>query len=262
MAMSADLQGGAQQPALTFVVGLVGPSCSGKSTAVTELSAALNGTDSHAQAIRQDHFFKFDQYKTDACPSTDFGGHTWKNWETQDSIDWPAFVGAIERAKAESASPYLVVEGFQLCARPEMLSLLDAVVALGLPKAACWQRRKDRALSMRSLPPGLGDDMNYEVLETYTLGATPEAKSAAQEALRAAAAASAACAEEGDDAWLRLYFEELVWPEAERQREDLARVEGVPVLELDACEPAGQEEWLRERMPEAAAFVHRVLPAP
>merc|ERR1719498_1797774 len=95
--------------------------------------------------------------------------------------------------------------------------------------------------------------MNYEVLETYTFG-NGEAKAAAMDTARAAAAASAVCAEEGVDAWLRLYFEEMVWPEAERQQEDLFKC-SVPMLSIDASKPCGKAEWLGKNMPEAAAFV-------
>lgn len=153
---------------------------------------------------------------------------------------------------------FIVVEGFQLCARDETRSLLDVIVALDLPKAECFQRRKSRALSMSHLEPGFaepgGPDKNYEVPDTYIFGEEgSEARSAAHDAVRAAAAASVTCAEEGDYAWLRLYFEEVVWPEAERTREDYKC--GKPTLSIDASTPPGREEWLDYWTPQASAFV-------
>jgi len=238
----------------TWVVGLVGMSCSGKSTSAASLSLELNGAE--VLVLSQDDHFKYEQYLTDECPRKDFDGHAWKDWETPKSVDWTAFATAIADAKAKSTSPYLVVEGFQLCANPEILSLIDVVVVLDLPKADCWDRRKSRALSMRHLEPGVGDNKNYEVLKTYIFGEEEEAR-IAEEAVRAAAAAG--YSDDGDDAWLRLYFEEMVWPEAQRQRQDLSHVHdrGIPVLPLEASTPVGKEEWLAQRMPEAAAFVRR-----
>lgn len=246
------------------VAGLAGPSCSGKSTMAKGLSTALNGRD--VAVIGQDTFFLFDQYTTDDCPRKEALGMQVKNWDTRESIDFAALASAIrgekevamELARAENKTIFLIVEGFQLCAHAEIRALLDVIVELRVPKEVAWQRRKSRALSMRHLPAGLGDDMNYEVPDTYVFGAEgSEARAQALVSLQAAAMASEICAQEGDEAWLRFYFEEVVWPEAERSLEDNQC--GKPILSIDTSTPHGKEEWLAARLPEAAAFICEAL---
>lgn len=264
VACSASADPAALEGGRVVIVAVVGPSCSGKSTMSKDLSTALNGTD--VKVICQDDFFLFEQFKTDNCPFKLVHGLPLKDWDTSDAIDFPgcgaairdAKAEAMERAKAENKTVYLVVEGFQLCAHEETRSLLDVIVELRLPKAQAWQRRLRRALSMRHLRAGLGDDMNYEVPDTYVFGEEgSEARALARDSMQAAAMASEICAQEGDEAWLRFYFEEVVWPEAERSLEDNQC--GKPILSIDASSPAGKEEWLATRLPQAADFVHQIL---
>lgn len=242
---------------MTFVVGVVGVSCSGKSTAATELSTSLSTllrTD--VPVLSQDSHFQFDLMESEHCPCTAISaGYTWKNWETKDAVDWLACEKDIRDAIAEGKE-CIIVEGFQVCSSPNILALVDAVVNVNLPKEECFRRRISRAKSMLHLEEGTGDNMNYEILATYA--ALPDHK-----AVLAAANASALCAAEGEYAWLRLYCEEMLWPEAERQRQDLARVAeaGKPMLELDACDPAGKEEWLARRIPATAEWLLQQMPA-
>jgi len=246
------------------VVFIVGPSGSGKSTMAQFLSTALNGMD--LAVIGQDSFFLFEQYMTDNCPRKTVRALHLKNWDTREAIDFPACAAkireekaaALELARAENRTVFLVVEGFQLCAHEETRDFLDVIVELRVPKTVAWQRRRSRALSMRHLPAGLGDDMNYEVPDTYVFGAEgSEARAQALVSLQDAAMASEICAQEGDEAWLRFYFEEVVWPEAERSLEDNQC--GKPILSIDASLPHGKEEWLAAWLPQAAAFIREAL---
>ena len=107
---------------------------------------------------------------------------------------------------------------------------------------------------MAHLPPGCGEPgvSNYEVRGTYTTAAAdrPGITAAATEAFGAEEGAALA--------WLRLYFEEVVWPAAESQLarvEALSKAEPHKVYRTDGCTPAGTAVWAAARLPEAAEFV-------
>ena len=97
-------------------------------------------------------------------------------------------------------------------ARPASAEMYDAIVSIEITKDVAWERRKGRALSMAHLPPGAGENTNYEVLEVYT-------REGDDRSPFSDLAAKTYAKEEGASlAWLRLYFEEVVWPAAEAQQ--------------------------------------------
>ena len=63
------------------------------------------------------------------------------------------FVGVFETLKCCSS----------MHSQSPILCLLSPQVCLTIPKEALWQRRKQRAESMRGLPEGMGENANYEV---------------------------------------------------------------------------------------------------
>lgn len=200
-----------------------------------------------------DSHFMCDLMETEHCPCLVFDGYTWKNWESKDTINWTACADDI-MARKDEGHPVILVESFHLCSDPKTFGLIDVVVVLDLTKEVCFSRRHARALDMAlHLEPGTGDDMNYEILSTYAAPADHAS---------VLAKASKVCAQEREYAWLRLYFEEVIWPEAERQREDLARITaaGKPTLELDVCEPAGKDEWLAQWIPMTVEWLLQQMP--
>eukprot|EP00930_Biecheleria_cincta_P075943 TRINITY_DN63139_c0_g1_i1.p1 TRINITY_DN63139_c0_g1~~TRINITY_DN63139_c0_g1_i1.p1 ORF type:complete len:276 (+),score=55.53 TRINITY_DN63139_c0_g1_i1:30-830(+) len=240
-----------------YVVAICGASCSGKSTIASKLSAELNQNPT-ATPICADDFFKFDQYRTDECPMKPGGtpGHVWKNWESVDSVDWTAFIAEVRRrALAPDCPKYLVVEGFLNLATEESRALFDAAIDVRLSASECWCRRASRARSMAHLPPGFSEgdeERNYEVLETYLPSAADRA-----------AIDKMACERypgEGNLAWLRMYFDEVLWPAAEEEQLKLDQIKGLPVLALDAVKPEGKKEWQEKRFPEAMEFLRKECP--
>jgi hypothetical protein len=209
----------------------------------------LNGGDATAGVVCQDDAFDYATFATSNCPLRKVGdGRVWKDWESPDAILWPDFISSVRAATENSQHSVIVVEGFQLLARPASVQLFDAVVSIEITKNEAWKRRKGRALSMAHLPPGAGENTNYEVLEVYT---RDEDDSGAFTEV-----AEALYSDEGRLAWLRLYFEECVWPAAQRNHhliESLPRT--LPVLKLDAGEPVGSEAWAAAKLPEVVAFV-------
>merc|ERR1719453_2154338 len=187
--------------------------------------------DQELQAISGDDFFVFDQFKTDQCPTKQVDGRVWKDWESVDAIDWKAFLEAVQAAKQDPECPkYIVFEGFLLLATPESRKCFDAVIDVKLSKEECWRRRKLRALKMQHLPPGFSEG-DHEAATQF--------------------------AEENDLAWLRLYFEDMIWPAAREQQLQTESC-GLPRLELDAGVPQGQDAWADAHFPTALRFIHEV----
>lgn len=242
-----------------YIIGVCGASCSGKTTIASKLAEELNalkevGIAQNTEALSGDDFFVFDQYCTDSCPTKKVHGRVWKDWESVDAIDWHSFTTAVEKARRDPACPtYIVIEGFLLLATPESRALFDATINVKLSKEECWRRRRGRAEKMKGLPPGFSsgeEEKNYEVLETYVK----------TDADRGAFLATAAARypDEGELAWLRLYFDEVVWPAAEDQQNALEACRGsLPVLELNADIPTGKEEWREAHFPAALNFVRQ-----
>ena len=179
----------------------------------------------------------------------------WKDWESPQAIRWPQYLASVRdtiAAATRKRQRIVVVEGFLLLAHPESAKLLDAVVSIEITKGVAWARRKGRALSMAHLPPGAGENTNYEVLEVYTREGDDRS--------RFSAVAARLYPEERGLAWLRLYFEECVWPAAlSQQRMAAALPQDVPVLRLDGDVPEGSQAWAAARVPEVVAFVQRVV---
>ena len=233
-----------------LVVAVCGTSCSGKSTIASRLARELNGGDPDAAALCQDDSFDYSSFATNNCPLRAAGdGRVWKDWESPDAILWPEYIASVLAAKqAADARPVIVVEGFLLMARPASVELFDAVVSIEITKEEAWRRRRGRAQSMAHLPPGAGENTNYEVLEVYTREGDDRAAFSAL--------ADARYSDEGPLAWLRLYFEECVWPAAQAQQELVAALpRTMPVLRLDGCEPQGSEAWAAARLPQVLSFV-------
>ena len=58
-------------------------------------------------------------------------------------------------------------------ARPASAELYDAIVSIEITKDVAWERRKGRALSMAHLPPGTGENTNYEVRRILSMHLNP-----------------------------------------------------------------------------------------
>mmetsp|Transcript_44998 Transcript_44998/g.89121 ORF Transcript_44998/g.89121 Transcript_44998/m.89121 type:complete len:272 (-) Transcript_44998:83-898(-) len=230
------------------IVAVCGASCSGKTTIAEKLAAEFGDL----KIISADDFFLFDQYTGDNCPTINTANRTWKDWESEAAIDWEGFVQKVRHVAEEPGCPHLiVVEGFLLMAHPQSRALFDAAVHVTLSKEECWQRRRSRAESMAHLPPGFSsseEERNYEVLETYVLSNADHSLFLEEAAKR--------FPDEGNLAWLRLYFEEVIWPAASEQQVGASAFEatGRPILRVDGEEPRGREAWEQARAAEVLTF--------
>lgn len=110
------------------VIGISGPTRSGKSTLAQSLSTLLC-----AKIIHQDDFLN------------PIITHGYKNYDTDDAIDWPEFFSTVSKAINEAAkvthSKYLIVEGFRIYSKSIGLSLFDCKIFLELDASTAYSRR-------------------------------------------------------------------------------------------------------------------------
>jgi hypothetical protein len=159
----------------------------------------------------------------------------------------------------------LQVEGHVLAGSPELLATFDVIITVSVTAETAWGRRRSRADEMQGWPEGTGDNCNYEILVNY--------KRACDTAATFLAPARARYGEdEGNLAWLRLYFEEVLWPAAEAQSRAVAalaassslgdgatavggrrRPRVVHTITNDGAD--GKEAWLAAQVPAAMALL-------
>jgi len=235
----------------TKVIGVCGMSCSGKSTVSSVLRSHAESHGMHVPVLCLDdsyHEWMFDapshDQPTNVVPEGS-GGRAWKNWEEPRCVDWPLFLSKL-RAKIaihSGSTPYIVVEGFLLLEHAAAAGLLDHVVSIEVGKECAWQRRLKRALQMAAGSQDASGMENYEQIHFYATEddyASVHADGAAAVARLGEAVVYPRAGAEGakTDAdlshaagaydWLRLYFDEVIWPEAAKVRRhvDEARASG------------------------------------
>jgi len=198
------------------IVFINGSSCSGKSTLALRLAESMGGRVLHA-----DDYLDFEMYDDDERSSMKVvDGRHWKNWEAANSMNWSALQEAIEEEKRKGGLVF--VEGFLLFVEPTILKFADAVIQIEITKEECWFRRRERAIvysfcqkafnthpdGMQHLPKKAGSgETNYEIIEVYT-------KNDEEMRLKIQNESRRRYPEDGDLAWLHLYFEDVLWPMA------------------------------------------------
>ena len=264
------LDGRDGEPARALVVGVCGMSCSGKSTVVAGLRAQASQHGNSLPVLCLDDFFH--EWMFDACEASmeahpesvhvpsGSDGRRWKNWEAGHCIDWGAFVDELRRQIARQAgtSPLVVVEGFLLLDRAEVCALLDECVCIRVSKEVAWRRRLARAISMASGQKDASGMDNYEVIGTYAIASEHEAVRA--DAGRAVERAGADVVYPSTDGlsgargaydWLRLYFDEVVWPFAEAAAARVDEIRGEPrprVHMVDGDAPVAEVDLATRRI--------------
>lgn len=145
------------------LVGLSGPSCSGKSTIATRLAASLGG----APVLQQDVFF----IDPDLCsPFANFCDLSFLDVSafvdalellaagraaTVPEIDWRTFRRVGTRSLAPTS--HLVIEGMTIFRVPEVVRLCDHRVYLAPPWQSIERRKRERDASEREKSAGVID---------------------------------------------------------------------------------------------------------
>jgi len=229
----------------TQVIGVCGMSCSGKSTVTSTLRASAAERGVYVPVLCLDdsyHEWMFNEppsrgQRTDYVVPGAGSGRRWKNWESPACVDYERF-----RTKLQATlrifyglAPFVIVEGFLLLEDEKTAALCDHVLYLQIEKESAWQRRLQRAMRMAEGEADASGQDNYEQLHVYAVdedaGAVRADAAAHVAALTAAGvsvfpSAGAAAARTAADLstaaggyeWLRLYFDEVVWTEAEKVR--------------------------------------------
>jgi len=265
----------------TQVVGVCGMSCSGKSTVSSVLRAIAAQHGAYVPVLCLDdsyHDWMYDAPRrgqpTDLVRRTCLGSRSWKNWESARCVDWQQFASKLRAKIAVHAghTPYIVVEGFLLLEDAATASLFDLVICIDVGEQVAWQRRLSRALAMAA---GSEDTLgmgNYEQLSSYAVPSDHLAIRTDAAAAVAAHGTAAIYPRPGDSAartavdlsggagtydWLRLYFEEVIWPEAQqvRQRVEARRAAGeVRLHVIDGERSAAEMERATRRIISDAYF--------
>lgn len=115
------------------VVGIAGPSCSGKTT-VSEVLAKTIGAK----------VFHFDDYFCDEVPRAIVNGH--ESFERPELYDGVRMAADIAKHISEHPHTSVVAEGFMLFCYPELYKICDAHIFLHLDTETIMERRKARAL--------------------------------------------------------------------------------------------------------------------
>ena len=204
------------------------------------------------------------------------GGRAWKSWESKHCINWQDFLDKLQ-AKLEvhkGYTPFIIVEGFLLLENEQAAAMCDQVVVIKISKEVAWQRRVARALHMANGERDSSGMENYERLSVYAV-AEDFASSRTDAALAVSRSGGPGVVFPGPGAsgahtavdlsaavgtydWLWLYFEEVIWPEAEavQRRVDQLRAAGRAVYIVDGNQaPAQVEAATRHVLAEVKAGV-------
>ena len=250
----------------TQVIGVCGMSCSGKSTVSSVLRAMAAQHGAYVPVLCLDDSYHDWMYEapsreqpTNLVPPAGRGQRAWKNWESSRCVNWAQFVSKLRAKIAVHAghTPFIVVEGFLLLEDAETAALVDDVICIDVGEEVAWQRRLSRALAMAARASDASGMGNYEQLSSYAVAddhARIRADAAEAVAARgvghtyprardaAAHTASDLSGAAGEYDWLRLYFDEVIWPEARevRRRVEARRAAGdvrLHVVDGEAAEP-------------------------
>lgn len=245
----------------TKIVGVCGMSCSGKSTVTKTLTG---GSDTIPIICLDKFFFLWMDDDPSRTQRTNFlppsnPDRAWKNWESEACVDWHSALEHLHAVleKYRGQTPYVIVEGFLLAEHKPLSDMCDAIVSIEIGREVAWQRRLKRAMDMAAGELDASGEENYEVLGTYAMTEDFDTvRSDAAHAVEVEGRASVFPNPEqalvrssrdlqeasGDYDWLWLYFQELIWPSAERVRTRLGELQhaGLRVHSVDGTQPEEQ----------------------
>ena len=123
----------------TWIIGIAGPSGSGKSRFAKELAAELSG-----RIFSADSYFK-SELPTMISPED---GKPYPDWNSPDSIDYGRLKADVLKEKEAGPHPYLVVEGSLIYAIPDLKELFDYRIFVTARPETCLYRRIVRNMEL------------------------------------------------------------------------------------------------------------------
>ena len=154
------------------IIGIAGPSSSGKTELSRQLAARLPGTS----IVSLDSYYRgMEEIPLEARKKVNFDHPDALDWEllhehlgaiaSGRAFDEPvySFAGYARTAETRRIEPsdYLIVEGLFVLYWPELRSMLDTKVYVQTDPAVCFERRMRRDVAERGRTPGSGREQ-YE----------------------------------------------------------------------------------------------------
>ncbi|MCA9459384.1 MAG: AAA family ATPase, partial [Nanoarchaeota archaeon] len=118
---------------MTFIIGIAGPSCSGKTTLVNELKNSKFSLD----IIHADNYFK--HYKE--FPKLPNG---WRNTELPENIKSEELIKDLVLLKENSKKDIIIIEGYLIFHFKQILELLNLKIFIKVSESNQLERRLDR----------------------------------------------------------------------------------------------------------------------
>lgn len=119
-----------------LIVGIGGPSCSGKSF----IARMLLQQNNHFVLIHQDDYYK----RQDEIPKTPDGSY--EDWDCLEAFDMDKMIQDVTLLKEYNEN--IIMEGILIFNHPQLLSLIDIKVLLECDYEICSARRKERSYEM------------------------------------------------------------------------------------------------------------------
>ena len=105
---------------MVVVIGISGPTTSGKSTIAEEIKKMFN-----CKIICVDGYFKVNP----EMPKIEINGLTIIDFDNRDAIEWNYLIEDIEKEKNQS-NDFLIVEGFLLFGDPQLYDIIDVLITV------------------------------------------------------------------------------------------------------------------------------------
>jgi adenylate kinase family enzyme len=134
---------------MVIVIGIAGPTTSGKSTIAERLKKVFN-----CESVCVDKYFK----RNKDLPKTEINGVNILNYDSPRAIEWSCFAkdlrDKIEEMETTKSSNFLIVEGFLLFGTAEISEMIDIVIVveydIGRDKYVALHRRLNRMKNRKS----------------------------------------------------------------------------------------------------------------
>lgn len=127
-----------------IIIGIAGPSGSGKSAVAAKLEERLD-----CKVFHSDGYFN-DPLPTLVSPDD---GETYPDWNQPGSVCWTRLIEDIKKEAAAALHPYILVEGVLLFSIEELRELLDYRIFVTAKIETCLYRRIVRNISLFNQTP-------------------------------------------------------------------------------------------------------------
>ena len=204
---------------MVIVIGISGPTTSGKSTISEKLQQKFN-----CKIICVDNYFKINS----EMPKVEINGLTILDFDDKDAIEWNYLIEDIEKEKIKSKD-FLIVEGFLLFGDPKIYDIIDILINISFDtekdEEIAFKRRLNRfkweGIRYNQIKNNKKDDDNENLKKYEEEEEIPEDYETNPEKNRLN--------------YLAFYFKHVAWPHIKENQELVCPLNWEkPVLKLSA----------------------------